>query len=294
MTNTLVTTLKLPCTVHSPVHSLEAYIKYVHSIPMLSESEEHELAKRLQENQDLEAAQRLVLSHLRFVVSIARGFSGYGLAIADLIQEGNIGLMKAVKRFSPEHGVRLVSFAVHWIKSEMHEFIIRNWRIVKVATTKAQRKLFFNLRNTKKRLGWFTADEVASVAKDLGVKPETVREMEMRMSAHDLAFDNPLDEEDTADTPSFAPQQYLIAPNQNPEETLGVVDSETLQLRQLRDALNELDDRSRAIIESRWLVEEKATLHDLAARYNISAERVRQLEAQAMKLIKGRIAAIAA
>ena len=291
MSNALAPAFKLPCTVHSPVHSLEAYIKYVHSIPMLSESEEKELATRLQENQDLEAAQRLVLSHLRFVVSIARGLSGYGLAIADLIQEGNIGLMKAVKRFSPEHGVRLVSFAVHWIKSEMHEFIIRNWRVVKIATTKAQRKLFFNLRNAKKRLGWFTHDEVEAVAKDLGVKPETVREMEMRMSAHDVAFDNPNEDEEGNEMPSFAPQQYLIAPNQNPEDTLGVIDTESLRLRQLRDALNELDDRSRTIVESRWLVDEKATLHDLAARFNISAERVRQLETQAMKLIKTRIVA---
>ena len=290
MSNVLAPTFRLPCTVHSPVHSLEAYIKYVYSIPMLSEEEEKELATRLQENQDIEAAQRLILAHLRFVVSVARGFSGYGLALADLIQEGNIGLMKAVKRFSPTHGVRLVSFAVHWIKSEMHEFIIRNWRVVKIATTKAQRKLFFNLRTAKKRLGWFTQDEVNEVAKDLGVKPETVREMEMRMSAHDLAFDNPSEDEESGEL-SFAPQQYLIAPNQNPEETLGVVDSEALQMRQLRDALDALDGRSRAIIEARWLTEEKATLHDLAALYNISAERVRQLETQAMKIIKARLAA---
>jgi RNA polymerase sigma-32 factor len=290
MSNAVTLGLRLPAVVHSPAHSLEAYIKYVHSIPMLSEAEEIELATQLQENQDLEAAQRLVLSHLRFVVSVARGFSGYGLAISDLIQEGNIGLMKAVKRFNPSHGVRLVSFAVHWIKSEMHEYIIRNWRIVKVATTKAQRKLFFNLRNSKKRLGWFTHDEVESVAKDLGVKPETVREMEMRMSAHDVAFDKTDEDDEGSENLSFSPQQYLAAPNQNPEDLLGVIDSESLQLRQLRNALNELDDRSRAIIESRWLAEEKSTLHDLAARYNISAERVRQLETQAMKLIKGQLA----
>jgi RNA polymerase sigma-32 factor len=281
----------LPRTAVASVQSIEAYIQYVYSIPMLTEAEEKNLAERLQQHQDLEAAQRLVLSHLRFVVSIARGFSGYGLSMADLIQEGNIGLMKAVKRFNASYGVRLVSFAVHWIKSEMHEFIIRNWRIVKVATTKAQRKLFFNLRTAKKRLGWFTREEVESVAKDLGVKPETVVEMEMRMSAHDVAFDAPIEDEDSGEPISIAPQQYLIAPNQNPEDMLGLADNEALKMRQLRDALDELDDRSKAIIEARWLVEKKATLHELAARYNISAERVRQLEVQAMQIIKARIAA---
>ena len=244
---------------------------------------------RLREQEDLQAAQTLVMSHLRFVVRIARGYSGYGLALPDLVQEGTVGLMKAVKRFDPDMGVRLVSFAVHWIKAEIHEFILKNWRIVKVATTKAQRKLFFNLRSSKKRLGWFSREEVEGVAEDLGVKPETVLEMESRLSGHDVAFDGPtLDDEDA---PIATPAGYLPDLRMEPSRMLESSDSEEQMKTRLLAALDGLDERSRAILEARWLSEQKATLHELAARYSVSAERIRQIEKVAMNKMKGQLAA---
>ncbi|HUT42262.1 MAG TPA: RNA polymerase sigma factor RpoH [Gammaproteobacteria bacterium] len=267
-----------------PTGSLDQYIHAAMSIPVLSAEEEKALAVRLQTQNDLEAARTLVMSHLRFVVRIARGYSGYGLALADLIQEGNIGLMKAVKRFDPAHGVRLVSFAVHWIRAEMHEFILRNWRIVKVATTKSQRKLFFNLRSKKKRLGWLNTDEVNAVAKDLGVKPETVLEMESRLSGQDIGFD-PLGSDDDEDN-HYAPAAYLTNPANDPALLLEHADWSETSNSNLAEALDMLDERSRAILEARWLSEDKTTLHELAARYNISAERIRQLEKNALGKLK--------
>lgn len=270
-----------------PVGSVEAYIHQVNQIPVLSQDEEQRLATRLIEKNDLQAAQELILAHLRFVVRVARGYQGYGLQLADLIQEGNIGLMKAVKRFDPTMGVRLVSFAVHWIKAEIHEFVLRNWRIVKVATTKAQRKLFFNLRSMKKRLGWFTQEEVQAVAEDLGVTQNDVLEMEARMNAHDAAFDAPADAED--DDAVFAPAMYLEDTSADPSLLLENSNTSDDQQDRLHQALVSLDDRSRDIIASRWLVEKKATLHDLAAKYDVSAERVRQLEANALKKLKSAV-----
>ncbi len=265
--------------------SIEAYVQGVHRIPMLTAEEELELAQRFRRENDLEAARRLVMSHLRFVVKVARGYQGYGLPMADLIQEGTIGLMKAVKRFDPSVGVRLVSFAVHWIKAEMHEFILRNWRIVKVATTKAQRKLFFNLRSTRRRLGWMGKDEVAEVARELGVDVANVLEMEQRMNAHDASFDTlPEDEEGH----TLVPAQYLEDSRFDPSQQLDMAQSEEQQLDALRDSLARLDARSRDIIAQRWLAGdgEKATLHELANLYGVSAERIRQLEANAMKKLK--------
>lgn len=267
-----------------PTDSLDAYLRVVNQVPMLTAEEEHDLAVRLQRENDLAAAQRLVLSHLRFVVHIARGYSGYGLPMADLIQEGNVGLMKAVKRFNPDMNVRLVSFAVHWIRAEIHEFILRNWRIVKVATTKAQRKLFFNLRSAKKRLGWFSHEEVQAVAKDLGVKPETVLEMESRLSGHDASFDGHVDQDE--DNGSLAPLAYLEDRRMDPAIQLENADWEDHNVTQLRDAISSLDERSQDILEKRWLAEKKSTLHDLAAQYKVSAERIRQLESSAIKKLK--------
>jgi RNA polymerase sigma-32 factor len=272
-----------------PTGSIESYITAAYQVPMLSAEEEHELAMRVKQNQDLAAAQRLILSHIRFVIKIARGYQGYGLPQQDLIQEGTVGLMKAVRRFDPDVGVRLVSFAVHWIKAEMHEFILRNWRIVKVATTKAQRKLFFNLRSSKKRLGWFTNDEVNSVAEDLGVKPETVLQMESRMNNQDVAFDLSDDTDD--DAPQVAPSSYLADMRMEPESTLLKEDFDSRNLAQLQQAMTKLDERSLDIIQARWLSEDKATLHDLAARYDVSAERIRQIEKNAMNKIKASMAA---
>jgi len=272
----------------APIADLNAYTRFANSVPMLEEQEEKDLALRLKLNQDLEAAQRLILSHLRFVIRIARGFSGYGLPEADLIQEGNIGLMKAVKRFDPDMGVRLVSFAVHWIKAEIHDYIIKNWRIVKIATTKAQRKLFFNLRNSKKRLGWFSKEEIQAVAKDLNVKPTEVMEMEQRLSSHDMAFDAP-EESESDDETIQAPVFYLTAPEASPEKQLSESESEGHQHDKLHDALEKLDERSRDILNARWLNDNKATLQELAAKYQVSAERIRQLEAQAMKQLKRQI-----
>ena len=267
-----------------PTGNLESYIQASRTIPMLSADEERELATRLQEHDDLEAAQQLVLSHLRFVIHVARGYSGYGLPQADLIQEGNIGLMKAVKRFDPTMGVRLVSFAVYWIRAEIHEYILRNWRIVKVATTKAQRKLFFNLRSSKKRLGWFNHEEVKRVADDLGVRPQDVLEMESRMSGHDITFDAP--DDDDENTHTFAPANYLQDISQEPARLIEVGDSADHNHQQLTTALTKLDDRSRDIIQQRWLSEDKTTLHQLADKYQISAERIRQLENNAIKKLK--------
>ncbi|MGQ0286648.1 RNA polymerase sigma factor RpoH [Pasteurellaceae bacterium 22721_9_1] len=269
-----------------PQGNLEGYIRAANEYPMLTAEEEKELAERLYYKEDLDAAKALILSHLRFVIHVARGYSGYGLPQADLIQEGNIGLMKAVKRFNPEVGVRLVSFAVHWIKAEIHEYVLRNWRIVKVATTKAQRKLFFNLRKTKQRLGWFSENEVDLVANELGVSKEDVIEMESRMTGADVGFDLPNDDHEEE---SFAPSMYLEDKNSNFAAELENENFETQAVDQLTAAMESLDERSQDIIKARWLDENKATLHDLAAKYNISAERVRQLETNALKKLKSAV-----
>ena len=270
--------------VPSALGSLEAYVSAVHQIPMLSQEEEQDLARRFSDENDLEAARKMVLSHLRFVVHVARGYSGYGLQVGDLIQEGNIGLMKAVKRFDPDHGVRLVSFAVHWIRAEMHEFILRNWRIVKVATTKAQRKLFFNLRKSKKRLGWMNAEEVNTVAKELGVPAATVMEMEARLNGRDVAFDAPVDA-DEDERP--APAAFLIDHGADPYYAVETESEEESSLDTLQRGLGRLDDRSRDIIQRRWLRDgDKATLQELADEYGVSAERIRQIEANAMKKMR--------
>ncbi len=263
--------------------SLSGYMHAVSQYPMLSAEEEHDLATRFREEQDLEAARKLVMSHLRFVIRIARGYSGYGLSQADLIQEGNIGLMKAVKRFDPNMGVRLVSFAVHWIRAEMHEFIIRNWRIVKVATTKAQRKLFFNLRNSRKRLGWMNSEEVDDIARDLGVESKTVLEMEKRLSASDPSFD--LLNEANEDAPT-APVQYLEDMRFEPSQNVEDQQFEDRQQIRLGHALESLDERSRDIVQKRWLSEDKSTLTDLAETYQVSAERIRQLEKAAFNKLR--------
>jgi RNA polymerase sigma-32 factor len=272
----------------SPGRDLDAYVRTVNRYPVLSADEERALADRFHGDNDVEAARLLVLAHLRFVVHVARSYSGYGLAQADLIQEGNVGLMKAVKRFDPEYGVRLVSFAVHWIRAEIHEFILRNWRIVKVATTKAQRKLFFNLRSSKKRLGWLTQSETEAMAKDLGVSTDVVTQMEGRMSAQDTAFDALATDDDTEQWP--APAHYLEAEGSNPAEIVADEEWEETSERQLAQALSGLDPRSRTILERRWLGDEKATLHELAAEYQVSAERIRQLERNAMKKLRSAIA----
>ncbi|MCX7557063.1 RNA polymerase sigma factor RpoH [Xanthomonadaceae bacterium JHOS43] len=286
MNNTLVAN-NLP--IPSALGSLDAYIGAVNQIPVLSVEEEQDLAHRYIQDQDLAAARSLVLSHLRFVVHVARGYSGYGLQIADLIQEGNIGLMKAVKRFDPTQGVRLVSFAVHWIRAEMHEFILKNWRIVKVATTKAQRKLFFNLRKSRQRLGWMNHAEVQAVARDLNVPESEVLEMEARLSGRDIGFDAPVDENDDAPP---APTAYLIANNADPAQIHASEDEEGNQLELLREGLARLDARSRDIIRRRWLDDEnKATLQELADEYGVSAERIRQIEANAMKKMKALLVA---
>lgn len=269
-----------------PIGSIEAYLQRINQIPLLTQEEEYNLASRLQEHGDLEAAQKLILAHIRYVARIARGYMGYGLALSDLIQEGTVGLMKAVKRFNPSVGVRLVSFAVHWIKSEIHEFILRNWRIVKVATTKAQRKLFFNLRSAKKRLGWFTTEEVETLAEDLGVSPVEVRRMEQRLNARDVQFDLPTESGDDTCT-ILCPAEYLEDQQANPELQYESQHWDTLASAQLKEALLELDPRSREILEKRWLSEEtKATLQELAEKYQVSPERIRQLEKAAMLKIK--------
>lgn len=284
MTQALVTrnqTLAMPM----PTGNLDQYIQAAFSVPVLSAEHERNLAVRLRDTGDLEAARELVMSHLRFVVRIARGYNGYGLALGDLVQEGNIGLMKAVKRFDPDAGVRLVSYAVHWVRAEMHEFILRNWRIVKVATTKAQRKLFFNLRSKKQRLGWLNQDEVNAVAEDLGVKPETVLEMESRLSGSDIGYDLTAADDDE-DSRHFAPAAYLTDESNDPALTIEQDDWQTETSNSLSIAMEQLDDRSRTILQERWLAEKKSTLHELAARYDVSAERIRQLEKNAIGKLK--------
>lgn len=272
-----------PAMIAVPGVNIDAYLHAVGSIAVLTAEEERDLAERYYFQEDVEAARQLVLAHLRFVVHIAKSYSGYGLPQSDLIQEGNVGLMKAVKRFDPEVGVRLVSFAVHWIKAEIHEYVLRNWRIVKVATTKAQRKLFFNLRSQKKRLGWMNAEEIDAVAKDLGVEPKDVREMEGRLSAHDAAFDAPADsDEDTG----HAPVYFLEDTTSDPADILEQSDWAASSQGKLFGAMSDLDDRSRDILEKRWFADEKYTLHDLAAEYGVSAERIRQLEKNAMNKLK--------
>ena len=276
--------------VPSAIGSLDAYIGAVHRIPVLSVEDEQALARRFREQDDLDAARELVHSHLRFVVHVARGYNGYGLPLGDLIQEGNIGLMKAVKRFDPAVGVRLVSFAVHWIRAEMHEYILKNWRIVKVATTKAQRKLFFNLRKSKTRLGWLNAEEVRAVAADLNVSEREVLEMESRLSGRDIGFDMTADDSDDHAPP--APAAYLVAPEEDPSQAYERADHEDNQLELLREGLRTLDDRSRDIIRRRWLdAENKVTLQELADEYGVSAERIRQVEANALKKMKALFAA---
>ena len=267
----------------SPGGDLQAYINSVHSIGILTSEEEKKLAEDLYYRNDLDAARKLVLAHLRFVIYIAKTYSGYGLPEADLIQEGNVGLMKAIRKFNPDTGVRLVSYAVHWVKAEIHEYVLKNWKIVKIATTKAQRKLFFNLRSKKKGLGWLTEEEVEAMAKDLGVKPSEVREMEKRLSGTDMPFDPLSDSDDEA---SYSPSQYLEDIDANPADIFEKDSLNEANTSHLYEAINELDDRSRDIIQDRWLADEKLTLHELAEKYNISAERVRQIEKNAMKKVK--------
>jgi RNA polymerase sigma-32 factor len=287
MTTTALATRPAELMLAGPLGSLDHYIQAANAIPVLTAEEEVALAKRLRETNDLDAAKRLVLSHLRFVVHVARGYAGYGLQLGDLIQEGNIGLMKAVRRFDPDVGVRLVSFAVHWIRAEIHEFVLRNWRLVRVATTKAQRKLFFNLRKAKKHLGWLSKEEAEAVATDLGVTTRDVAEMEQRLSGRDVSFDpDPEDDED------FAPATYLPSPvSSDPASSVERDDSDSNDHDRLTAALAGLDERSRMIVSRRWLAESKATLHELAAEYGVSAERVRQIEANAIGKLKKQLAA---
>jgi RNA polymerase sigma-32 factor len=266
-----------------PVGSLDGYIQAVGGISVLSKEDEQALARRLRDDKDLDAARDLVMAHLRFVVHIAKGYTGYGLPLADLIQEGNVGLMKAVKRFDPDYDVRLVSFAVHWIRAEIHEFVLKNWRIVKVATTKAQRKLFFNLRKKKKTLAWLTDAETKAVAKDLGVKAAEVTEMEKRLHSRDAIFDPTPDLDDDR---NFTPAAYLPSPDADPAKQVETADWNDDATARMTAALNILDDRSRRILEERWLTEDKMTLHDLADEYGVSAERIRQLEVNAIKKLK--------
>ncbi len=266
------------------IGTFDSYLNTVSQIPKLTPEQEYDLAVRYRDLGDLQAAKELVMSNLRFVAHVARGYSGYGLPLPDIIQEGNVGLMKAVKRFDPDVGVRLVSFAVHWIKAEIHEYVIKNWRIVKVATTKAQRKLFFNLRKSKNHLGWLTQEEARTIATDLDVDIKVVYEMEKRMDGHDMAYDMPSDE--NADDNYCAPESYLMQHNADPAMLLESSDWQGHEEDALAHAMTELDERSLDILNSRWLADKKATLHELAARYNVSAERIRQLEKNAMKRLK--------
>ena len=286
MTTTALATRPAELMLAGPLGNLDHYVQAANAIPVLTAEEEFELARRLRATNDLDAARRLVLSHLRFVIHVARGYAGYGLQLGDLIQEGNIGLMKAVRRFDPNVGVRLVSFAVHWIRAEIHEFVLRNWRLVRVATTKAQRKLFFNLRKAKKHLGWLNKAEAEAVAADLGVTTRDVAEMEQRLSGHDLSFD-PYPEEDE----SFAPSTYLPSPNSDPAHAVERDDAGAFRHERLTEALEKLDERSRAILARRWLAESKATLHELAAEYGVSAERIRQIESNAIGKLKKQLVA---
>jgi RNA polymerase sigma-32 factor len=288
MTTALVAKQKNGLVFAGPVGSLDAYIDRVSQIPVLSKEDEVALAVRFRSEADLDAARQLVLSHLRFVVHIARGYLGYGLPMGDLVQEGNVGLMKAVKRFDPTVGVRLVSFAVHWIRAEIHEYVLRNWRLVKVATTKSQRKLFFNLRKMKKNLAWLSEAETAAVARDLGVDVADVREMEQRLSARDMSFD-PAPEADEEET--YSPAMYLPASNADPAIEVENEEWEDDSTERLSIALGKLDERSRSILKRRWMTDDKATLHELADEYGISAERVRQVESNAINKLKGLMAA---
>ena len=286
MTTTALAPRNASLALNGPVGSLDQYIQAAGGVPILSAAEEFELATRFRQANDLDAARRLVLSHLRFVVHIARGYAGYGLQIGDLVQEGNVGLMKAVKRFDPNVGVRLVSFAVHWIRAEIHEYVLRNWRLVRVATTKAQRKLFFNLRKSKKRLGWLSKAETEAVAADLGVTPREVTEMEARLAGQDVSFDP-----DPEDDESFAPAAYLPSLNSDPALNVERADSADDTHDRLNDALGQLDERSRTILARRWLTDDKATLHELAAEYDVSAERIRQIEATAIAKLRAKLVA---
>ncbi|KXJ47438.1 MAG: RNA polymerase sigma factor RpoH [Cycloclasticus sp.] len=271
---------------HLSAGSLDAYIASVSSTPALTAEQEKDLANRLRNENDLEAARTLVLSHMRYVIHIARSYSGYGLSLPDLIQEGSIGLMKAVKRFDPDMGVRLVSYAVHWIKSEIHEFVIKNWRIVKIATTKAQRKLFFNLRKQKKNLAWLNENEADAIANDLGVDKSAVYEMEKRLSNFDMAFDGHQDDNADADEITHTPATFITKEEHDPASVIETTNDKAYESSRLNSALNKLDDRSRSILAERWLSEEKSTLHELADKYQVSAERIRQLEKNAMNKVK--------
>jgi RNA polymerase sigma-32 factor len=271
-----------------PTGSLDAYVQNVREIPVLSREEEQALARRFREENDLDAARRLILSQLRFVVHIARGYGGYGLPLGDLIQEGNLGLMKAVKRFDPDVGVRLVSFAVHWIRAEIHEYVLKNWRLVKIATTKAQRKLFFNLRKAKQYLGWLSLEETEAIAADLGVRASEVTEMEKRLAGIDLAFDPTPGEDEER---SFSPAYYLASPTPDPADVVEADDWQGQTSDKLRNALAMLDERSREIMRARWLADKKTTLQSLAKRYGISAERIRQLEQRAIETLRAELAA---
>ena len=277
-----------PMDISAPGQNLEAYLNSIQNIAILSPEEERKLAEDLYYREDLEAARQLVMAHLRFVVHIARGYSGYGLPQADLIQEGNVGLMKAVRKFNPEVGVRLISFAVHWIRSEIHEYVLKNWKIVKVATTKAQRKLFFNLRNKKKDITWLSEDDVKMLSNELDVKEDTVREMEQRMSSHDVSFD-PYSADDSEEGNTYSPADYLTNEDSDPLEIVEKEDFARDQINQLQSAISDLDERSQLILKERWLTDDKPTLHDLADKHGISAERIRQIEKKAMEKIRTNI-----
>ena len=277
-----------PMDISAPGQNLEAYLNSIQNIAILSPEEERKLAEDLYYREDLEAARQLVMAHLRFVVHIARGYSGYGLPPADLIQEGNVGLMKAVRKFNPEVGVRLISFAVHWIRSEIHEYVLKNWKIVKVATTKAQRKLFFNLRNKKKDITWLSEDDVKMISNELDVKEDTVREMEQRMSSHDVSFD-PYSADNSEEGNTYSPADYLTNEDSDPLEIVEKEDFARDQINQLQSAISDLDERSQLILKERWLTDDKPTLHDLADKHGISAERIRQIEKKAMEKIRTNI-----
>nr|GIR51498.1 MAG: RNA polymerase sigma factor RpoH [Gammaproteobacteria bacterium] len=277
-----------PMDISAPGQNLEAYLNSIQNIAILSPEEERKLAEDLYYREDLEAARQLVMAHLRFVVHIARGYSGYGLPQADLIQEGNVGLMKAVRKFNPEVGVRLISFAVHWIKSEIHEYVLKNWKIVKVATTKAQRKLFFNLRNKKKDITWLSEDDVKMISNELDVKEDTVREMEQRES-HLMTFFDPYSADDSEEGNTYSPADYLTNEDSDPMEIVEKEDFARDQINQLQSAISDLDERSQLILKERWLTDDKPTLHELADKYGISAERIRQIEKKAMEKIRTNI-----
>jgi len=284
MTTALVRRHPAELALLGPIGSFDAYVDAVSRIPVLSREDEHELATRYRRDDDLDAARQLVLSHLRFVVHIARGYHGYGLPLGDLVQEGNVGLMKAVKRFDPAVGVRLVSFAVHWIRAEIHEYVLRNWRLVKIATTKAQRKLFFNLRKYKRSLGWLSAEETQAVARDLGVSPAEVTEMERRLASRDLSYDPAPDADEEEE--SYSPSAYLPAPDADPAVAVERAEWDDDVTDKVAHAMSQLDARSQAVLRARWMTDQKATLHELADQYGVSAERIRQIEANAIKKLR--------